>query len=163
MNQPATRPGLTEADQRLRDLIRDSPFRLFLVRLEDGEFLEVSRPLEAWAGRPRSELLRMRAFDYVADPDAARRSMALLAAGAIDAYTRRAVYNRPDGSTEDIEVRFAAYVEQSPRRTAVAMVLPAGRTAAEELELAPVDTELTVIGTVDSRWLIDRVTSDVTQ
>jgi PAS domain S-box-containing protein len=162
MNDPATQPELSAADLRLRELVRDSPFLLFFVRLADGQFIEVSRALEAWSGRPRNELLRMSAFDYVADPDTARRSMALLAAGAIDAYTRRAVYNRTDGSTADIEVRFNAYVEQSPRRTAVAMILPAGRTAPEEMELVPGDAAVTLIGTVDAHWLIDRVTSDVT-
>jgi PAS domain S-box-containing protein len=163
MNQPATQPGLSDVDARLRELIRDSPFPLFLVNVSDGVLLEVSRALETWTARSRHELIGMRMLDYVVDREAAARSLSLLAAGVLDAYTRQAVYNHPDGSQIDFEIRITAYAEQSPRRTAVAMILPAGITMQAELEAPPADPELTVVGTIDESGVVDRITSDVTE
>jgi PAS domain S-box-containing protein len=164
MNHPAVMPDMTDADARLRGLIRESPFPLFQVRLSDGELLEVSRPLETWAERSRTELIGMRVLDYVADPEKARLSLTLLATGVIDAYSRHALYKHPSGSTLDFEVRFAAYTNESPRRTAVAMILPgASALPADALEAPPMTAEMTVLGTVDAQWTIDRVTSDATE
>jgi DNA-binding CsgD family transcriptional regulator/PAS domain-containing protein len=162
MSDPATRLDLSDANLRVRELIRDSPFLLFLVWVDDGEVLEVSRPLESWSGRSRTELVGMRMYENIADPATAKRSLALLAAGVLDAYTRRAMYNHPDGSTTDFEVSLTAYVEESPRRTAVAMIRPAGTSTPKELEAAPVNPEISVVGTVDASTSIDRITSDVT-
>jgi DNA-binding CsgD family transcriptional regulator len=103
----------------------------------------------------------MRTLDYVADPESAQRSMSLLAAGVLDSYTRMSVYKRPDGTVDDFEVRFTAYSNESPRRTAVAMVL--APTTPESLEQPAAPGDLTVLGTADSHWMIDRITSDVTQ
>ncbi|MDT7537459.1 MAG: hypothetical protein QOI82_1044 [Actinomycetota bacterium] len=162
MNEPAAH-DFSDADARLRELIRESPFPLILLGVEEGEVLEVSGPLESWSARSRSELIGMRMRDYIEDPEAAKRSLSLLAAGVIDAYTRQAVYNRPDGSRTEFEIRITAYVEQSPRRTAVAMILPATVTMRAELEAPPVDPDLTVVGTVDATASIDRITNDVTE
>jgi DNA-binding CsgD family transcriptional regulator len=155
-------PAASEtADRRLHALIRQSPFRLFLVRLSDSVLLEASRALEIWADRDRAELVGMRTLDYVTDPEAAERSMSLLATGVIDSYTRKSMYKRPDGTVDTFEVRFTAYANESPRRTAVAMVL-AG-TPPDNLEQPAAAGDLTVLGTSDSHWKIDRITSDVTQ
>jgi PAS domain S-box-containing protein len=162
MNQAAMQAGRSDVDLRLRELIRDSPFPLFLVNASNGELLEVSRPFETWTARSRNELIGMRMLDYVVDREAAARSLSLLAAGVLDAYTRQAVYNHPDGSRVDFEIRITAYAEQSPRRTAVAMILPAGIRMRADLEAPSVDPELTVVGTVDEDVAIDRITSDVT-
>ncbi|MCU1590791.1 MAG: Response regulator containing a CheY-like receiver domain and an DNA-binding domain [Frankiales bacterium] len=164
MNEPAVVSDPSAADARLYELVRESPFALLLVRLSDSELLEVSRPLEVWAQRSRAELIGMRMLDYVVDREVAHRSLSLLAAGVLDAYTRRPVYNRPDGSTQAFEARFTVCADQSPRRTAVAMILPdeSEPPAAMSLHAPPVGGEVSVLGTVDSHWVIDRVTSDVT-
>jgi PAS domain S-box-containing protein len=163
MSQPAARLELSAANLRVRELIRDSPFLLFLVWVDDGEILEVSRPLEAWAGRSRTELVGRQMFENIGDPATAKRSLALLAAGVIDSYSRRATYRHPDGSMIEFEVNLTAYVEESPRRTAVAMIRPAGSPVPAEFEAAPVNPEPTVVGTVDASASIDRITSDVTE
>jgi PAS domain S-box-containing protein len=163
MKQPVAEPETRDVvDARLRELIRESPFPLFLVQLSDSALLETSRPLEVWAGRDRSELVGMRTLDFVNDPESARRSMSLLASGVIDAYTRMSVYRRPDGTLLEFEVRFAAYVDEVPRRTAVAMILASSdQPTAETLEQPEIPGSVLVLGTVDMRWTIDRITSDV--
>jgi PAS domain S-box-containing protein len=103
-------------------------------------------------------------LDFVSDPESARRSMTLLASGVIDAYTRMSEYRRPDGSLLKFEVRFAAYVNETPRRTAVAMILASSdQPTPETLELPDLPGSLLALGTVDGQWRIDRVTSDITE
>jgi PAS domain S-box-containing protein len=164
MKQPSVEPDLVDVvDARLRQLIRESPFPLFLVRLSDGALVEVSPALEKWAGRDRSELIGMITLDFVTDPESARRSMTLLASGVIDAYTRMSEYRRPDGSLLGFEVRFAAYVDEMPRRSAVAMILASSdQPTPETLEMPGPPASLLALGTVDGQWRIDRITSDIT-
>src|SRR5689334_22580046 len=147
MSEPATRHDFSDAERRLRGLIRESPFPLFLVWVATGEVLEVSAPMESWSGRSRDALIGMQMFENISDPATARRSLALLAAGVIDAYTRRATYTHADGSQLDFEVRITAFAEERPRRTAIGLVLPSGRAPAADLEPAPFSGAVTVVGT----------------
>jgi PAS domain S-box-containing protein len=153
---------MADADERLLELVRDSPFPLFLVRLSDSRLLELSRSFEAWSQRSRSELIGERTLDFVADPVSAKRSLDLLAAGVIDAYTRRTQYRRPDGSFVEFEIRWTAHLDESPPRNAIAMVLSESTApSAESLERPVVPEDLLVMGTVCSQWKVDRITTDV--
>lgn len=155
-------PAQDAADQRLVALVRESPFPVFVVRLSDSRFLEVSDSLVEFAGRSRADLLDANLLDYVVDPEVARHSMSLLAEGKIDGYTRRAAYQRPDGESVRVDVRFSAYADECPRTRAIATLLatPDEDAAAQLRTFRDADDNF-VLGTVDSHWNIDRITSDV--
>ncbi|MCW2671454.1 MAG: Response regulator containing a CheY-like receiver domain and an DNA-binding domain [Frankiales bacterium] len=152
----------TEEERSLEAMVRVSPLRLFVIRLSDSTFTEVSDALVEFAGRPRSELLSMRLLDYVIDPDVAGQSLGLLAEGKIDGYTRRAGYRRPSGGYTRLTIRITAFADHCPRTRALATVLE-GEPEAPSLELAEPGDDPTgfVLGTVDAQWRIDRITNEV--
>ena len=99
---PAVAPA-TQADadaaagSRLRDQVRHSPLLVNLIRLSDGRTLEVSDAFVTFAGMDRESLLSKPVADYTEEPEIALASFALLASGALDGYTRKASFRRPDG------------------------------------------------------------------
>lgn len=152
----------SEADRSLEAMVRASSFPLFVIRLPDSTFTEVSEPLVQFAGRPRSELLRMRLLDYVIDPDVAGQSLELLAEGKLDGYTRRAGYRQPGGGYVSLTIRVTAFADDCPRTRALAMIID-GEPEAPSVDLSePLeDPAGFVLGTVDEQWRIDRITNEV--
>ena len=101
------------ADSRLRDQVRHSPLPVNLIRLSDGQTLEVSDELVTFAGMDRESLLTKRVADYTEEPEVASASFALLASGALDGYTRKASFRRPDGEVVTFSVWVGACTEHS--------------------------------------------------
>jgi PAS domain S-box-containing protein len=154
---------LTSFDRKLMDLVRNSPQSLFLVRLSDTRILEASDSTCRRVKRSRDELLSMTLLAQVQDPEAARKSFDLLAAGFIDSYARQGDFLLPDGSYEHLAVRYSTCLDDCPRTAAVGQIMPAdARPVGGDLAAAAEETSL-VLGTVDGEWRIDRITSDVTK
>ena len=147
------------ADSRLRDQVRHSPLPITLIRLSDGQTLEVSDGLVRFARMDRESLLSKRVADYTEEPEVASASFALLASGALDGYTRKASFRRPDGEVVTFSVWVGALTETQPPRHAVATIL----TTANASDPSPAhddisSTENLMIGTIDAQWRIDRIT-----
>jgi DNA-binding CsgD family transcriptional regulator/PAS domain-containing protein len=154
---------LTSFERKLRELVRSSPYALYLVRLSDTRILEASDATCMLVKRSRDELLSMSIVSQVKDPVAARKSFDLLAAGLIDSYTRQGDFLLPDGSYAHIEARYTTCLDNCPRTAAVGQIITAeAKAAGGELARTPEESVL-VLGTVDSEWRIDRVTSDASQ
>ncbi|MDX6214946.1 MAG: hypothetical protein QOG99_530, partial [Frankiales bacterium] len=112
--------AVTDEDRNLEALVRTSPFPVFVIQLPDSLITEVSDAAVQFAGRPRAELLSMRLLDYVFDPEVAAQSLALLAEGKLDGYTRRGRYRQPSGDYRPLTIRISAFADQCPRRRALA-------------------------------------------
>lgn len=160
---PRTEPPtetVAEAELRLRDLVRDSALPVNLSRLSDGRTLEVSDPFVKFTGMDREALLSKRVVEYTQEPEIASASFALLASGALDGYTRRASFRRPDGEIVTFELRVSACTHPQPRQFAVATIVtlesPADPACAVD---SAGGVEGLLIGTVDGQWRIDRITS----
>ena len=151
---------VTDEDRNLEALVRASPFPVFVIQLPDSLITEVSDAAVQFAGRPRAELLSMRLLDYVFDPEVAAQSLALVAEGKIDGYTRQGRYRQPTGDYRPLTIRISAFTDQCPRRRALAMFLESPQEPVVPRD-QPDDAAGFVLGTIDDQWRIDRITSDV--
>ena len=151
----------TSGDQRAEELVRWSPLPLVLLRLPDGRTLEVSDAFTDFIGRSRADCLTMDVSDYSDDPDGARASFALIAAGTLDSYTRHVRFVRPGAEPAPSGVHVTAWGDDGPRRCALGTILP---EYAFPLEFGHDGRDalpgIVVIGTLDEQWRIDRITSD---
>lgn len=145
----------------MRDLVRNSPAPLYLVRLSDTAVIEVSDAVPSYLGRSREELLRLRVLDEVQDVESARRSFDLLASGAIDSYTRHGHFRRPDGTYQPIEARYTTCFEPGKRVAAIGQIIqnPMPDPVGDQEKDPPECTSF--LGTVDASWRIDRISSGV--
>jgi DNA-binding CsgD family transcriptional regulator len=165
-DRPVAAAGpLSQADveaaavSRLCDQVRHSPLPVNLIRLSDGQTLEVSDELVTLTRMDRESLLTKRVADYTEEPEVASASFALLASGALDSYTRKASFRRPDGEVVTFSVWVGACKETQPPRHAVATILLTSNTS----DLPAVhddtsDTDNLMFGTIDAHWRIDRIT-----
>jgi DNA-binding CsgD family transcriptional regulator len=147
--------------ERLRDYVRRASMPMLLLELPDGRALEISDPMVELLGRTRDEALAMSAPDYTEDPGATRMSLAMLASGSLDGYTRRVSVRRRSGEVVILDVRVDACDDTAPDRLAVGTVLPGGRGRG----LAePSDSDRGVVapvmGTLTSDGVIDRIVCD---
>ena len=146
------------AADHLRTLVRNSPVPALLVRLRDARAVEASDSFLAFVGRDRAALVGAAVTDLTDQPQAATKSLALLASGVIDGYTRRASFRRLSGETVESDIRITACNEDG-RRHALVSVLPAGWAgSATSLQMAAEDATL-VMGTVNGQWIVDRITT----
>lgn len=156
--------GLSEVDRRLKELVRASQADLYLVRLSDTRLIEASDSVLRRAQRTREQLLSMTLTDEVQDPISARKSFALMASGVIDSFTRHGAFRMPDGTFQAFTARYSTCTGIAPRTAAVGALLPARREIDLPAEAASSPVEgLVVLGTVDSEWRVDRVTSEISQ
>jgi DNA-binding CsgD family transcriptional regulator len=157
---PATKADAdSAAESRFRDQVRHSPLPVNLIRLSDGRTLEVSDSFVTIAGMDRECLLKKRAADHTEEPEIASTSLALLASGALDGYTRRASFRRPDGEVVTTSLWVSACKEPQPPLYAVATILTT--PSASDLSSAhgcTSETDNLIIGTTDAQWRIDRIT-----
>jgi PAS domain S-box-containing protein len=154
---------LTSFERTLKDMVRGSPLPLYLVRLSDTRILEASDLTCMLVKRTRDALLSLTILSQVPDPEAARRSFDLLTSGLIDGYSRQGEFMLPDGSFAHIEARYTTCMDDCPRTVAVGQVITAETKAAGGDLARPGEETGLVLGTVDSDWRIDRITSDVRQ
>jgi DNA-binding CsgD family transcriptional regulator/PAS domain-containing protein len=158
--QTRSRSLVSSAHAELVEIVRRSPIALFLIRLSDSQFVEVSDPVVAFTGRTRTELLTTKLADYVGEPALLHEYFDHLARGRLDSYARHGTYRRPGGEDATVDVRFSAFPDEGPRETAVGLLLSDAAEAAVVQVAEPVE-EVFVLGTVDHLWQIDRITSDV--
>jgi PAS domain-containing protein len=153
------RPRGPVSAENLRRLVRNSPLPVMLMQIETLRIVEVSDAFVAVTGRDRASLLAATAPELTEQPETATKSMALVASGIIDGYTRRATFRRPSGELLDRDVHITASTE-SDRQHAVVSVLPANWSAddAPALAMAAEDDTLTM-GTVNGQWVVDRITT----
>jgi len=154
-----TDSGRQALRESLRALVRHSPAPLYLLRLSDTAIVEASDATVRHVGRSREELLKLHVLDEVQDPTNARRSFDLLASGAIDSFTRRGHFRRPDGSFQPIEARYTTCFEVADRIAAIGQIIeqPMADLVGDLEQDAPECTSF--LGTVDANWRIDRITS----
>lgn len=148
-------------DEGAADLVRTNPLALVLLRLPDGQTLEVSDAFAGFIGKSRRQCLSMNVADYSDDPEGARVSLSLLAAGTIESYTRRVRLLRSAADPADSAVHVTVWFDHGPRRLALGMILP-GSASVEEPDRPGGDgpPPIVVIGTLDDHWRIDRITTD---
>lgn len=146
--------------EHLRALVRRSPLPVLLIRLTDGRSVEASDSFLAITARDRRSVLAMRVEDYTEEPEVARQSFALVASGALDGYTRHATFRRPSGELVQCDLRISACSEDR-RQHAVVSVLPGNWSSGDAVALERSEGNgTTVMGTVDGRWQVDRITAD---
>ena len=133
---------------------------MLLIRLADRQSVEASDSFLAYLGRDRRTVLRMKAQDYTQEPEIATQTLALVASGALDGYTRHVTFLRPSGELGECDVRISACTEEN-RQHAVVSVLPANWAAGDLVALdQPADDGPLVMGTVDGQWQVERITAD---
>ncbi len=147
------------APGHLSGLVRRSTLPVVLVRLADGCLVEASDAFLSYIGRDHRSVVGTPVAGYTEQPEVARRSLSLVASGTLDGYTRRAAFRRPTGELVRCELRITACAEED-RRHAVVSVLPPhwaveGSTEWED----PTEEPRLVMGTVDGRWTVDRITA----
>ena len=155
----ATVEGADE-DRSLEALVRASPLSLFVLRLPDSHITEVSDSMAELSGWGRAKLLTMKLTDFVQDPETVQQSLMLLAAGKVDGYNRRGAFHGPSGDVRSVIIRVDGFVDQCPRTRALAMILDSAQGPAVLKDRGD-ELPTVVLGTVDSSWNIDRITSDV--
>jgi DNA-binding CsgD family transcriptional regulator len=142
----------------LRSLVRNSPVPVLLVRLQEPRVVEASDSFLAFVGRDRASLVGAVVTDLTDQPQAAIKSLALLASGVIDGYTRHASFRRPSGENVECDIRITACSDDG-RRHALASVLPMNwARSATSLQMAADDATL-IMGTVNGQWMVDRITT----
>jgi DNA-binding CsgD family transcriptional regulator len=154
---PATQAD-ADAESRLCDQVRHSPLPVGLFRLPDGRTVEVSDPFVAFAGVDRESLIGKAVADYTEEPETAAASFGLLASGALDGYTRKASFRRPDGELVTPNLWVSACTGPEPPRYAVATVVTTGATPDLSSARDCTSPANLMIGTTDAHWRVDRIT-----
>lgn len=150
------RPSLS-ADH-LRRLVRRSPLPVMLLDLETLLIAEASDPYAAFFSRDRTSLVGTRGDQLTDQPEAAAKSLALVATGVIDGYTRHASFTKPDGREIEYDLRVTACAEDQ-RRHAVVSVLPPNWDDGATRVVPDPDDETLTMGTVNGQWVVDRITT----
>jgi len=134
-----------------------APVPMLLLDLPTRRILEVSDALLEAVGTTRSEVVGMDATGYlVGGPNPA---LALLVSGQIEGFETRRDVRYPDGRIERVHIWAHAFDDERPPRHAVFVLDElTGDNAAQWSMSAP---GVTVLGTVDSEWRVDRVSSDI--
>lgn len=155
----AARPRGPVSSDFLRRLVRRSPIPVLLFEIETLQVIEASDSFLAFVGRDRAALLDTTVLGLSEQPEATRKSMALVAAGVIDGYTRHATLRLPDGRSVEGDLRISACTEEH-RRHAVVSLLPPSWAAddAAALQVTRDDEQLTM-GTLNGQWVVDRITT----
>jgi PAS domain S-box-containing protein len=147
-------------DTNIRALVRGSLLPVWLVDLEQMRILEVSDAVSTMLGAGRDQLLERDVTDFVVDQTMARARLRLLTSSILDSYRVRArAFRRLDGTEFEVDLCVRAVNDESPRRMAIAVLLPANEE--QLVAQAPHRGDLVVLGTVDSDWRIDRISADV--
>jgi DNA-binding CsgD family transcriptional regulator len=161
---PGTSPG---APDTIQALVGSSDVPLAAVDLPSGRFLAVNPQLASAVGSSSDALTGSSSLDWLSvdDRPAARLGFQALADGNLTGY--QAV--RRLASREDPDQAFSIWVsavDVGGARVGLASVLPAASQDNQfrALPAAPKVPEPgnMVLGTVDSRWRVDRVSQDVT-
>jgi PAS domain S-box-containing protein len=145
-------------------LVAVSPLSVMLVRLRDHRIVAVSDLCTEMFLIRREQMVGDSVLSYVDDVDASRSALSLLASGGIDSYRRaEKVFCRPDGSIFQADTWVSAIADLGPRDFALLLALAAGHPRSDPgfPQFAEDADLLFVIGSVDSRWTIERVSSDV--
>ncbi|MCW2572615.1 MAG: Response regulator containing a CheY-like receiver domain and an DNA-binding domain [Frankiales bacterium] len=158
----AAAPHGNEDDSNIRALVRRSPLPVLLLELERARILEVSDSVETLLGARHEQLVHRDATELVADHEMARMRLQRLATGELDSYrVRSRTLHRLDGTEVEVDLCLRAVTDESPRRTAIAVLLPAdGPPLFAGAAHRP---GLLVLGTVDRDWHVDRISADVEQ
>jgi DNA-binding CsgD family transcriptional regulator len=149
------RPSVSADD--LQKLVRRSPVPVMLLDLESKRVVEASASFATFFGRDRQSLLNLTADQLTDQPDATRKSLALVSAGVIDGYTRHASFRLPDGQPVECDVRITACTEDQRRHAVVSVLPPNWEDGAARLVPAPEET--LTMGTVNGQWVVDRITT----
>ena len=161
MTEQAAPVAISPDEQGPADLVLASPLPLVLIRLPDGQTVQVSDSFAAFLRRSREQCLAMTVAEYSDDPDGARVSLSLLSAGTLDSYTRRVHLLRAGARPAASGVHVSAWVEHGHRHLALGTILPdVARSAEPDRPVQGLTPEIVVIGTLDEHWRIDRITSD---
>ncbi|MCW2668270.1 MAG: Response regulator containing a CheY-like receiver domain and an DNA-binding domain [Frankiales bacterium] len=152
---------LQRSRRRLGGYVRRASLAMLLLELPGGQALEISDPMAELLGRTRDEALATSAPEFTEDPEATRTSLAMLASGSLDGYTRRVTLPRPSGGPVTIDVRVDACDTGGPDRLAVVTVLP---TSSSSCLGGPPDSGrdliAPVMGTMTADGVVDRIVSD---
>jgi PAS domain S-box-containing protein len=149
-------------DSNIRALVRKSPLPVWLLELEQTRILEVSDSVATLLGARREQLLNRDVTELVADQDMARLRLQRLTTGELDSYrVRSRTLQRLDGTEVEVDLCLRAVTDESPRRTAIAVLLP--NDGPPLFAGAAHRPGLLVLGTVDRDWHVDRISADVEQ
>jgi hypothetical protein len=150
--------------RKMAALVAVSPLAVMLVRLADQQVVASSDLCaEMFAADPPGFVGRS-LLGFVDDIDGSRSALALLAAGGIDSYRRaNKGFRRGDGSVFRADTWVSAITDEGPRDFALLLALSAGQDRSDPgfPQFAEDADLLFVIGSVDSRWKVERVSSDV--
>jgi PAS domain-containing protein len=111
-------------------------------------------PVEEMLGRLNSDVVKFE------DEEGMIRAIAALSSGAIDGYRARRRLVTPKGAVIDVIVWCRA-IDVEGVRTAVYIVSRIGRGGAQQVEPPTAWAGPLIVGTTDSQWRIERVSSDV--
>jgi DNA-binding CsgD family transcriptional regulator len=143
----------------LVQVVQQSKLPALLLRLSNEEVVAASEEAGRLVGVGVSGLVGHMIEDFAADDPG--QVLDLVATGRITGFQSRRILLHPDGATQPIQVWLRAADLTTPVEFAIAILWPAGRAAWEYLPGPEVMERYQVIGTVDSRLEIERVSEDV--
>lgn len=142
-------------------VVRASPLPAFLFDLASGVIEATSDSFAALVGSDNGSLAGRNMWDLL--PDGPAGVADLLAGGRVTGAELRHPLRRADGSVLPTRM-WVRTIDSGPRpKRALVVVSTAPQTAAPVLYPGGLPERQMAIGTVDDRWHIDRVSSDVDQ
>lgn len=140
--------------------VRQSTLPTLLLRVPTEEILAASDEAGRLLGVPADELVGRNVEDFAADPPSG--ALALVESGRLSGFQARRRMRSADGESRPLQVWARAADPTIPVGSVIVVLWPGGRSAwsylptAADIDMAPV-----LVGTVNSRLEIERVSDDV--
>lgn len=150
---------MREPDRELLDVVRQSTLPTLLLRVPTEEIVAASAEAGRLMGIGVDGLVGHHVEEFTADDPGS--VLGLVESGRISGFQSHRVLVRPDGGTEPIQVWLRATDVAVPVEFALVVLWPAGRESWTYLPGPQTIERHQVIGTVNARLEIERVSADV--
>jgi DNA-binding CsgD family transcriptional regulator len=148
-----------EPSQDLVRAVRQSSLPTLLFRVPGEELLAASAEAARLFGVSIDELLGRNVEEFAdGEPTGA---LPLVASGRLSGFQARRRWRRPDGELQPLQAWIRAADTRVPVEFAVCILWPADRSAWSYLPSEPDEAEVVVVGTVNGRMEIERISDDV--
>jgi PAS domain S-box-containing protein len=139
--------------------LADAPLPMAEVKLATRQISDVSEPFVDLTGFPREELVGTDAASLLAGAPPSP-AVGLLVSGQILGYETTSTIRRRDGKTLDVHIWAHAWDDARPPRVGLLVIDGSDDPAFAPNWTAPMGG-VSVLGTVDAEWRVDRITEGV--
>ena len=150
---------MREPSSELVRVVEQSTLPALLLRVPTGEIVAVSKEAAHLLDKPSADLIGRKVEEFATEDPT--RLFELVASGSITGFQARRFLLDPDGANQSLQVWLRAAELVVPVEFAVSILWPTGRRAWSYLPGPEVIERTQVVGTVNSRLEIERVSDDV--